>query len=251
MNAQLAAPRARGTILPEEGNVTSPPKILIVEDNEDLAFGLRRSLEDEGYQVDIAPDGTTGMRLALQRDPDLVVLDLMLPGALDGYRTLSALRHAKLEMPVLILTARGEESDKVHGFRLGADDYVVKPFGLSELMARIRALLRRGRPTASDEERALGFGDVSLDPRGRIVTRGGERVSLTPKEFDLLFALLRRPGAVLSRVSLLREVWGHNADVMTRTVDIHVGELRRKLELEPATPRHIMTVRKVGYRFDP
>jgi two-component system response regulator MtrA len=228
-------------------------QVLIVEDNEDLAFGLRRTLEGEGYEVDVAADGPSGVRRALDRRPDLVILDLTLPG-FDGYRALRTMREGGLQAPVLILTARGEEADKVYGFRLGADDYVTKPFGLSELIARVGALLRRARPAAaaaaaSPEE--YRFADVVVNPAARVVTRGGERVALTPKEFDLLLALVRRKGVVLSRVSLLREVWGHQADVLTRTVDIHVAELRRKLEEVPARPRYFVTVWKAGYRFDP
>ncbi|MDB4917209.1 MAG: response regulator receiver [Gemmatimonadetes bacterium] len=231
-------------------NARKTQHILIIEDNEDLAFGLRRSLEGEGYEVTIAADGAAGLERAHELRPDLLLLDLMLPGGMDGYRTLIHLRNGGLEMPVLILTARGEESDKVHGFRLGADDYVVKPFGLSELLARVKALLRRTRPSEEPEER-FTFGDVIVDPAGRIVTRAGERVSLTPREFDLLLALVRRPGVVWSRVALLRTVWAHQADVLTRTVDIHIGELRRKLEPVPASPRYFVTVWKSGYRFDP
>jgi len=230
-------------------------RILLVEDNDDLAFGLRRTLEAEGYDVDVAGDGRAGVHAALASRPDLVILDVMLPGV-DGFGALRAMRDGGLEAPVLMLTARGEEADKVHGFRLGADDYVTKPFGLSELLARVGALLRRARgpvpnTAAADDAEPLGFGDVTIDPQARIVTRGRERVALTPKEFDLLLAFVRRPGIVLSRVSLLRDVWGHSADVLTRTVDIHVAELRRKLEAVPAHPRHLVTVWKAGYRFDP
>jgi two-component system response regulator MtrA len=234
-------------------------KILIVEDNEDLAFGLRRTLEGEGYEVDVAEDGPSGVRRALELrpPPDLVILDLTLPG-LDGFRVLKAMRDGGLGVPVLILTARGEEADKVYGFRLGADDYVTKPFGLSELLARVAALLRRARasaPPSADAapaaEELLGFGDVVVNPAARVVLKRGERVALTPKEFDLLLGLVRRPGVVHSRVSLLREVWGHQADILTRTVDIHVAELRRKLEDVPARPRYFVTVWKAGYRFDP
>jgi DNA-binding response OmpR family regulator len=227
-------------------------RILIVEDNEDLAFGLRRTLEDEGYAVEVASDGLRGSQRARDEKPDLVILDLMLPG-MDGYRTLESIRGAGLQMPVIILTARGEEADKVHGFRVGADDYVTKPFGLSELLARVSAQLRRSRlpgGSAATSER-YSFSDVEITPRARIVTKGGERVALSPREYDLLLALVQRPGVVLSRVTLLREVWGHQADVMTRTVDIHMGELRKKLEDVPAEPRHFMTVWKAGYRFDP
>jgi DNA-binding response OmpR family regulator len=227
-----------------------PSRILIIEDNEDLAFGLERTLAGEGYNVTVAASGTTGLAQAHATQPDLVLLDVMLPGGPDGYRTLMQMRNDGLDMPVLMLTARGEESDKVHGFRLGADDYVVKPFGLSELIARVRALLRRGRASDEREQAHFGFGDVVIDPVGRIVTRAGERVSLTPREFDLLLALVRRPGVVLTRVALLRTVWEHQADVLTRTVDIHIGELRRKLEAVPAKPRHLVTVWKTGYRFD-
>jgi DNA-binding response OmpR family regulator len=227
-------------------------RILIVEDNEDLAFGLRRTLEDEGYAVEVASDGLRGSQRARDEKPDLVSLDLMLPGMV-GYRTLESIRGAGLQMPVIILTARGEEADKVHGFRVGADDYVTKPFGLSELLARVSAQLRRSRlpgGSAATSER-YSFSDVEITPSARIVTKGGERVALTPREYDLLLALVQRPGVVLSRVTLLREVWGHQADVMTRTVDIHMGELRKKLEDVPAEPRHFMTVWKAGYRFDP
>jgi two-component system response regulator MtrA len=227
-------------------------RILIVEDNEDLAFGLRRTLEDEGYAVEVASDGVRGSQRARDEKPDLVILDLMLPG-MDGYRTLESIRGAGLQMPVIILTARGEEADKVHGFRVGADDYVTKPFGLSELLARVAAQLRRSRlpgGSAATSER-YSFGDVEITPSARVVTKGGERVALTPREYDLLLALVQRPGVVLSRVTLLREVWGHQADVMTRTVDIHMGELRKKLEDIAAEPRHFVTVWKAGYRFDP
>lgn len=227
-------------------------RILIVEDNEDLAFGLRRTLEDEGYAVEVASDGVRGSQRARDEKPDLVILDLMLPG-MDGYRTLESIRGAGLQMPVIILTARGEEADKVHGFRVGADDYVTKPFGLSELLARVAAQLRRSRlpgGSAATSER-YSFGDVEITPSARVVTKAGERVALTPREYDLLLALVQRPGVVLSRVTLLREVWGHQADVMTRTVDIHMGELRKKLEDVAAEPRHFVTVWKAGYRFDP
>ena len=224
-------------------------RILIVEDNEDLSFGLRRTLESEGYDVEVAGDGPGGIAAARDRRPNLVILDLMLPG-LDGFKVLRALRDQGMQMPVLILSAKGEETDKVFGFRVGADDYVTKPFGLSELIARVAALLRRGLPVDPSAQTAHAFGDVAVNPAARVVTKAGQPVALTPKEFDLLLAFLQRPGAVLSRNELLREVWGHAADVLTRTVDIHVGELRRKLEDHPSAPRHFATVRKAGYRFD-
>jgi len=228
--------------------------ILIVEDNPDLAYGLRTGLEIEGYEVAIAEDGETGLARAKQWLPDLVILDLMLPG-MDGYRVLRSLRDDGLEMPVLILTARGQEADKVLGFRLGADDYVTKPCGVLELLARVGALLRRSR-MAERAAHASGdavehFGSIEINPASRTVTRGGQLVALSPKEFDLLVTLVRRRGAVASRVELLREVWGHRVEVMTRTVDIHIAELRRKLEDDPSAPRHILTVWKAGYRLEP
>jgi two-component system alkaline phosphatase synthesis response regulator PhoP len=225
--------------------------ILIVEDNADLAYGLRNNLEIEGYAVDVAADGPSGLAQARTARPDLVILDLMLPG-LDGYRVLKALREDGHDMPVLILTAHGQEADKVRGFRLGADDYVTKPFGILELVARVAALLRRG----GKPERATGrrtrdrFGDIEIDPSTRTVYRRGEAVALTPMEFDLLVALVGRRGAVVSRLDLLHEVWGHSSAVLTRTVDTHIAELRRKLEENPAMPRHILTVRKAGYRLE-
>jgi DNA-binding response OmpR family regulator len=223
-------------------------RVLIIEDNTDLAYGLRNNLEIEGYTVDVAVDGGDGLERAAASPPDLVILDLMLPG-LDGYRVLKALRDRGQQVPVLILTAHGDEADKVRGFRLGADDYVTKPFGLLELLARVAALLRRAARTggAAGRER---FGDVDVDLRTRSVSRQGKPVALTPMEFDLLVALLRRDGAVAGRLELLQEVWGHSAAVLTRTVDTHIAELRRKLERDPAAPRHILTIRKAGYRLD-
>jgi two-component system, OmpR family, alkaline phosphatase synthesis response regulator PhoP len=224
-------------------------RVLIVEDNHSLAFGLRNNLEIEGYEVTVADDGPSGLAAARQIRPDLIVLDLMIPG-MDGYRVLRQIREDGMTMPVLILTAKGEEADKVLGFRLGADDYVTKPFGVLELLARVGALLRRSRPaTAGGGQPVQRFGDVEVEVTTRSVRRDGSLVALTPMEFDLLIALLRRQGAVASRLELLKEVWGHSSAVLTRTVDTHIGELRRKLEHDPSIPRHILTVRKAGYRL--
>jgi DNA-binding response OmpR family regulator len=224
-------------------------RILVVEDNAQLAYGLQTTLELEGYTVTTAADGATAIRRAAEWGPDLVILDLMIP-EVDGYRVLRTLREQGMEQPVLILTAKGEEADKVLGFRLGADDYVTKPFGRLELVARVQALLRRAakaqQPPAEPVER---FGDVEVNPGARTVTRRGEELSLTPKEFDLLLALIRKRGLAMTRLQLLKEVWGHTAAVMTRTVDLHIFELRRKIEDDPSAPKHILTVRKVGYRF--
>lgn len=224
-------------------------RILIVEDNPDLAFGLRNNLEIEGYDIAVAEDGLAGLRQARATAPDLIILDLMMPG-LDGYRVLRTLRDEGNSTPVLILSAKGEEADKVRGFRMGADDFVTKPFSLLELLARVEALLRR---SASVERASSGdtyqFGDVRIDAAARRVTRSGEAVELTDREFSLLLALASRQGAVATRQELLLEVWGHRGSVLSRTVDTHVGELRRKLEPDPAEPRHIVTVRKRGYRL--
>ena len=224
-------------------------RILVVEDNPDLAYGLRNNLEIEGYEVDVVEDGTQGLARARVGGPDLIILDLMLPG-MDGYRVLRALRDEGRRMPVLILTARGEEADKVRGLRLGADDYVTKPFGVLELLARVEALLRRTAPPGDGAGPPERFGVIEVIPASRSVLKSGKPVPLTPKEFDLLLALLHRGGAVATRMELLTEVWGYSAAVLSRTVDTHVAELRRKLESDPAAPKHILTVRKAGYRLE-
>ncbi len=226
-------------------------RVLVIEDNRDLAYGLRNNLEIEGYEVDVAEDGPNGLLRARTGAPDLIILDLMLPG-MDGYRVLRALREEGRRTPVLILTARGEEADKVRGLRLGADDYVTKPFGVLELLARVEALMRRASvATSAPEAEPLveRFGDVEVQCASRTVMRHGQPVPLTPKEYELLLALIRRRGAVASRVELLTEVWGYSAAVLSRTVDTHVAELRRKLEDDLQAPRHILTVRKAGYRL--
>lgn len=251
--------------------MTSEPRarVLVVEDNSDLAYGLRNNLEIEGYEVLIASDGQSGLECARAHHPDLILLDLTLP-ELNGYRVLQALRRDDLATPVLILTARGTETDKVLGFRLGADDYVTKPFGVLELLARVEALLRRSgvadkrtldtshdprdgaeeaTSSAATRDSVKRFGDVVIDVNSRTCEKAGEPISLTPKEFDLLVALIELDGAVASRATLLREVWGHRAEVMSRTVDTHMFELRRKLEEDPASPVHLLTVHKAGYRL--
>jgi DNA-binding response OmpR family regulator len=225
-------------------------RVLVIEDNKNLATGLRNNLEIEGYAVDVAADGPTGLALARSARPNLIVLDLMLPG-MDGYRVLKTLREEGIDTPVLILSARSEETDKVLGFHLGADDYVAKPFGLLELLARVDALLRRADATVAKAKHAMPrmFGDVQVDTGTHTVRRNGSDVLLRPKEYDLLIALLRRNGQVATRAELLEEVWGYSDEVYSRTVDTHVAELRRKLEDNAADPRHILTVRKTGYRI--
>jgi DNA-binding response OmpR family regulator len=227
-------------------------RILVVEDSANMRLGLRRILELEGHEVVEAADGPSGLELGRVCGADLIVLDLMLPG-FGGHRILRTLREEGSAVPVLILTAQGEEMEKVQGLQLGADDYVTKPFGRHELAARVAALLRRARRDTAPAEPAAAperFGRVELRRDARSVTCGGVPVDLAPREYDLLIALMDRGGAVATRLELLREVWGHSAAVLTRTVDYHVAELRRKLEEDPARPRHIVTVRKAGYRFD-
>jgi two-component system response regulator MtrA len=225
-------------------------RILVVEDNLALAEGVAYNLRHEGHDVRVAEDGETGLTDARSWSPDLVILDLMLPG-IDGYGVLSQIRRDRNDVPVIILTARGEEADKVRGFRLDADQYVTKPFGVLELLERVSALLRRSslRSAPAPSHDSIRFGDVVIDVAARTVTRGGVPCTLTPKAFDLLLALVARGGKVVTRQELLREVWGYGAFVLSRTVDSHIAELRRKVEHDAARPRHIVTVWKVGYRF--
>ena len=251
----MAAARTASPATALPGPMTDPAapaaRILLVEDNEELAAGIRHNLSLEGYRVEWAEDGPAGLEAARRAPPDLIILDIMLPG-MDGFQVLRSLRDLGSDVPVLILTARGEESDKVRGFRLDADQYVTKPFGLLELLERVRALLRR-RARAREAGRGASvvrFGDVVVDIAARRVTKGGEIVTLTPRAYDLLLAFLTHEGRVLTRQQLLTDVWGYLASVVTRTVDSHVSELRQKIEDDPAAPRHIHTVWKVGYRFE-
>jgi DNA-binding response OmpR family regulator len=219
-------------------------RILLIEDHPDLAFGLRASLEIEGYEVLHGPDGGTGLALARDDVPDLVVLDLMLP-EMSGYEVLRRLRRFNAEMPVLIMTAKGEEADKVQGFRLGADDYVVKPVGVLEFLARVEALLRRSRPR--DGGGIHRFQDLEVDSTRRTVAVAGEEIDLSPLEFDLLDTLAGRRGRLVSRAELLKEVWGYRSNIESRTVDTHIAKLRAKIDREG--PSRIVTVRKKGYRL--
>ena len=223
-------------------------RVLVVEDNADLAFAVTTALQSEGFDVAVASTGPEGVARARARDVDIIILDLMLPG-FDGYRVIRTLREDGITTPILVLTARGEEADKVRGLRLGADDYVTKPFGAMDFLARVDALLRRSRLPAPAPVLDR-FGEVEVNRAARTVKRNGDPVALTPKEFDLLIALMDRAGAVVPRGDLLSAVWGYQQDVNTRTVDLHVSELRAKLEPNPTQPVHIITVRKTGYRFD-
>ena len=226
-------------------------RILVVEDNADLAAGIEYNLGLEGYEVRVAGTGPEALAVAESWAPQLVLLDLMLPG-MDGYRVLQTLRAGGNTVPVMILTARGEEADEVRGFRLDADQYVTKPFGVLELLERVGALLRRSARTAAAAKmpEVLQFGNVTVDLPARAVTKQGVPCTLTPKAYELLLALVRRQGGVVTRAELLKEVWGYGAFVMTRTVDSHIAELRKKLEDDPGNPRHVVTVWKVGYRFE-
>jgi DNA-binding response OmpR family regulator len=231
-------------------------RILVAEDNRTIALGLRSTLTTEGYDVHIARDGREALAEARRLAADLIILDIGLPG-IDGYGVLETLRKEGLATPVLILTARNAEDDTVEGFRLGADDYLTKPFRVRELVARIRAILRRAggeaelapRPTAPASLGTVCFGGVVVDTARCTVCRDGEPVALRPKEFDLLLALIERRGVVASRGELLRAVWGYDPAVVSRTVDTHMLELRRKLEADPNAPRHLITVRTRGYRL--
>ncbi|HSB53971.1 MAG TPA: response regulator transcription factor [Gemmatimonadales bacterium] len=229
-------------------------RILVVEDNANLALGLRMNLEHGGFSTDLAISGEDGLKRVRESRFDLMILDMMLPGGLDGFQVLERLRSGGRTLPVIVVTARTEEADKLRGFQLGADDYVTKPFGILELIARVHAVLRRvtrGSEEAPAETAPLVGGDIELSPLNRTVTRGGERVHLRPKEFDLLHRLMSAPGQVLARRKLLQEVWGYQPGVYSRTLDVHVADLRRKLEDNPENPRHLVTVHSIGYRFDP
>ena len=222
--------------------------VLVVEDEAALVSALSYNLRKEGFNVVTAGDGVAGLQAARRDRPDLVVLDLMLP-KMDGLEVCRRLR-AESDVPVLMLTAKGEEVDRVVGLEVGADDYLTKPFGMRELLARVRALLRRTggrRPVAN--EAMIEAGALSLDARGRVVRRGGLEVALKPKEFDLLFFLAQHAGQVFTREQLLGHVWGYDFYGGSRTVDVHVRWLREKLEDDPAKPAHLLTVRGVGYKF--
>ena len=224
-------------------------RILVVEDDPAILRGLSDNLRLESYEVVTAADGEAGDRLAHEARPDLIILDLMLP-KLSGYELCRRLRSEGLTTPILMLTARGEEADRVLGLDLGADDYVTKPFSVRELLARIRALLRRAHPPRPlpDEVR---FGDVVVDFRSYEAKKSGVPVDMTPKEFQLLRLLAARAGEVVSRGELLEDVWGYETLPNTRTVDNHVATLRAKLEPDASGARHIQTVHGVGYKFVP
>jgi DNA-binding response OmpR family regulator len=222
-------------------------KILIVEDEPNMVAGLRDNFEYEGYEVLTATDGAEGLGRALNEAPDLVVLDVMMP-KLSGLDVCKQLKAKRPSLPVIMLTARGQEVDKVVGLELGADDYVTKPFSIRELLARIKAVLRRAPLFPKDQER-YAFGDVEVNLRTHEVVRAGRPIEFSAKEFELLKHFLCHPGETLSRDRLLQEVWGYNSFPTTRTVDAHIVRLRQKLESKPEEPRFILTIHGVGYKF--
>lgn len=222
--------------------------ILVVEDEVTLASALSYNLRKNGFTVVSAGDGLEGLHAAQNGRPDAIVLDLMLP-KMDGIEVCRRVR-AGSNVPILMLTAKSEEMDKVIGLELGADDYMTKPFSMRELLARVRALLRRAAPRVSEHDAGrIVAGDISLDPRGRVVTKGNVEVALKPKEFDLLFFLAKNAGQVFKRDQLLEHVWGYDFFGGSRTVDVHMRWLREKVEAEPGRPMHLLTVRGVGYKF--
>ncbi len=222
--------------------------ILIIEDNHDYATTLGANLEREGHEVRISATGPDGLACARVVPPDLIILDLMLPG-MSGYTVLQRLRDAGQATPVLIMTARGTEDEKLRGFGLGADDYVVKPCGLREMLARVRALLKRGGGSARESPSEARVADLTIDFATRVVRRGTTMLVLRPKEFDLLAALVRHRRRVVSREELLSEVWGYAAGTESRTVETHLAALRQRLGDDPRSPRYILTVRGAGYRL--
>jgi two-component system, OmpR family, alkaline phosphatase synthesis response regulator PhoP len=221
--------------------------IIVVEDDKNIARGLEKNLRFEGFSVQVAEDGERGLELIVDKKPDLVLLDVMLP-KMNGFEVLREIRRLGLEIPVLMLTAKAEELDKIRGLDLGADDYITKPFSLSELMARIRAVLRRKRRFEKKIEQT-SFGRVRVDFIARSVEVDGSPIKLTHRELELLRLFLTREGEALEREEIVRRVWGFDYEGTDRTLDNFVSRLRHKLELDPDEPRHFLTVRGVGYRF--
>ncbi|MBN1764913.1 MAG: response regulator transcription factor [Sedimentisphaerales bacterium] len=219
--------------------------ILIVEDDAAMLRGLKDNFEYEGYTVITAEEGEEGLNAALDGHPDLILLDIMLP-KINGYEICRLIRKEKLDMPIIMLTAKGQESDIVLGLNLGADDYVTKPFSIKELLARVEAFLRRRRQAEPD---VFEFGNARLDISARTFTRKGKELKLSPKEFKLLHLFLKRPGRALTRDEILNKVWGYDCLVTPRTIDRFVNTLRNKIEPDPHHPTYIHTIREIGYKF--
>ncbi|MEA2154660.1 MAG: hypothetical protein QOE11_800 [Solirubrobacteraceae bacterium] len=245
--AALITPGATGDHAPMSDRRRG--RVLVVDDEPTIAEIVARYLERAGYETRVAADGNAALARVSTWHPDLVVLDLMLPG-IDGLEVMRRLREtAGPRVAIILLTARGEESDRIDGLRLGADDYVVKPFSPAELVARVDAVLRRNEPREEGPEPVLRIGEIEIDPGGRRVLVAGEEVALTQREFDLLLFLARHPGQVFTRDQLMEQVWRFSFYSDTSTVTVHIRRLRAKVEREPARPRHIETVWGVGYRL--
>ncbi|HYX53229.1 MAG TPA: response regulator transcription factor [Candidatus Limnocylindrales bacterium] len=221
--------------------------LLLVEDEDALCLTLSDRLRSEGYGVECARDGNEGLQKATKSAYDLILLDVMLPKK-NGFEVCREIRQAGLATPIIMLTARGETADKIAGLKIGADDYVPKPFDMAELMARIEALLRRSHGKANGQD-LYQFGNLRVDVRGTEVARDGKAVQLSAREFQLLRYLIEHRGATVSRNEILQEVWGYSADTFTRTVDVHVASLRQKIEVDPKKPELIVTVPGLGYKF--
>jgi DNA-binding response OmpR family regulator len=222
-------------------------KVLIIEDEPNMVLGLKDSCEYEGYEVAVARNGKEGLEKALTEKPDIILLDVMLP-LMSGIDVCRTLRTRGIETPILMLTARSQEIDKVIGLEVGADDYVTKPFSIKELLARIRAHLRRASKQVVDIEN-FSFGDVELNFKKYEARKSGQALELSAREYEILRYLIRRRGEIVTRDQLLDEVWGYRSTPVTRTVDNHIARLRQKIEQDPSEPRHIITVHRIGYRF--
>jgi DNA-binding response OmpR family regulator len=224
-------------------------RVLIVEDDPAIAAFVQTALEREGFTAAVAENGEKALERTKADPPDLVLLDLMLPGA-DGLQVCQAIRRRPTYIPIIMLTAKDDEVDKIVGLELGADDYITKPFKTRELIARVRALLRLVNRTSDPASRDLRFGPLTIDLDGRTVTLDGNPLSLAPKEFDLLALLASHPGRVFGRDTLLEKVWGYDYVGESRTVDVHIQRLRQKIEPNPHEPQFLLTVRNIGYKFE-
>ena len=229
-------------------NNSKKTKILVVEDEDAILMGITENLKAEGYDVVTATEGPEALKLGEEAHPDLIILDIMLPG-MSGYDVCRKLRDKRVQVPIMMLTARQDEFDKLHGFEMGADDYVTKPFSIRELLARIRAILLRGRERVEGPTR-YEFGDCVLDMESRIFARKGEEIKLTHTEFDLLAYFLRNTGKALSRDQVMNDVWGTEYFGTQRSLDSFVASLRHKIEKKASKPEHILTVHGVGYKFE-
>jgi len=227
----------------------SPQRILIVEDDPAIAAFVQTALEREGFATEVVGQGDKALERADAARPDLILLDLMLPG-MDGLQVCQAIRRRPAYIPIIMLTAKDDDVDKIVGLELGADDYITKPFKTRELIARVRAILRLVQHSAGSTSRRLRFGTLEVDFDGRTVMRDGQPISLTPKEFDLLALLASNPGRVFGRDTLLEKVWGYDYLGESRTVDVHIQRLRQKIEQDPHQPVFLVTVRNIGYKFE-